>query len=211
MSIHIMRNLNKDLLESTLKAKDVLKDKRILEAFRYVDRVDFVPSEMKEYAYFDKPISIGFWQTISQPFTVGFMLKLLEIDLWNSVLDIWAGSWWTTALLAYITGENWLVTWVEIIPELVDFGNSNLSKYNFKNAKIIQAGKKLWIPGETFDKILVSASAKTLPTDLILQLKPGWIIVIPIKESVWKIQKNLDGSISKSEFPGFIFVPLINW
>lgn len=143
------------------------------EAFRYIDRKDFLREENTNLAYENTPLSIGYGQTISQPYTVAFMLELLDVHVGNKVLDIGSGSGWTTALLAHLAGERGSVTGIEIIPELVQFGGENLARYHFSNTRILQAKEgELGISSETFDRILVSASADMFPTELLDQLKP---------------------------------------
>lgn len=182
------------------------------EALQQVKREDFLPVESKSYAHIDAPISIGFGQTNSQPTTVYFMLKLLDVKSGDKILDVGSGSGWTTALLAYLTGEGGKVIGVEIVPELVKFGQENLSKYNFKWAKIIQAQKGvLGYPSEApYNKILVSASADFLPYELVDQLGFNGKMVIPIKNSIFEVFKDSKGRVSLKEYPGFVFVPLIS-
>lgn len=171
-----------------------------------VDRKDFVLKEYESEAYEDYPLPIGFGQTISQPSTVFFMLKLLNPKKGEKILDVGSGSGWTTALLAEAVGEKGKVFGIEKIPELVEFGKNNISKYNFNNVQILEAGKELGLSKEApFDKILVSASAKEIPQELMDQLKDKGIMVIPVGNDILKIQKK--GKIEKYE--GFVFVPLI--
>lgn len=193
-----------------LIANNVLKSENIISAFGKIDRADFVPEQYLHEAYEDHPLQIGFGQTISQPTTVAFMLELLQPNSGDKILDVGTGSGWTTALLASIVGQKGRVFGVEIIPELAEFGRKNLAKYKFPNAKILQSGEKLGLPMESpFDKILVSAAAEeNLPEDLIAQLKIGGRMVLPIKNSIWKIDKISDNETNKEEFPGFVFVPL---
>src|SRR3989344_1328532 len=84
----------------------VLKSRGIIEAFQRVDRADFVPDEFRDSAYVDEPLPIGYGQTISQPWTVAFMLELLAPEGGESILDIGSGSGWQTALLAYIVSHD---------------------------------------------------------------------------------------------------------
>ena len=176
---------------------------------KIIDRADFVRPIDLPNAYKDMALSIGHGQTISQPFTVAFMLEKLHPVEGDNVLDIGSGSGWTTALLAQIVGDDGQVTGLEIVPELVEFGRKNLQKYNFRNASIKQAENGvLGIPGEKFDRILVSAAATTLPEELTQQLKPGGTLVVPVRNSIFKITKSPNGGISLEEFPGFVFVPL---
>ncbi len=186
-----------------------LRSSRIIEAFRHVDRADFVADRSAIDIYEDYPLGIGNSQTISQPRTVAMMLEMLSPKEGDKILDIGSGSGWTTALLTYIAGESGSVTGVERVSELVRFGSSNLKKYNFKNAKIVQAGDELGIAGEKFDRILVSAAADELPYELIKQLKVGGKLVIPIQSSVFEIIKKESGEFDVNEHYGFAFVPLI--
>ena len=161
-------------------------------------------AEYSDEAYGDYPLPIGHGQTISQPYTVAYMLELLQPERGDRVLDVGSGSGWTAALLASIVGPDGRVWGTEIIPELVEFGRANLAKYNFKNATIERAAG-LGLPEHApYDKILVSAAADDVPDSLLDQLAPGGIMVIPIKTSVWKITHT-----EREEHPGFAFVPLI--
>lgn len=198
-----------DLIEE-LKREGVLKNQDILRAFESIDRKNFVPKEYANEAYNNYPLPIGHSQTISQPFTVAFMLDLLNPQSDEKILDVGSGSGWTTALLAAAVGQRGRIYGVEIIPELVAFGKNNLAKYNFVHASIEQAGKTLGLPEKApFDKILVSAAGESLPEELIKQLKTGGILVIPIKENIWKIKKVTDKETRVEKFPGFAFVLLV--
>jgi protein-L-isoaspartate(D-aspartate) O-methyltransferase len=181
----------------------------IIEAFRNVDRADFVHDRSVEDIYEDYPLGIGLGQTISQPRTVAMMLEMLSPKEGQKILDIGSGSGWTTALLAYIAGESGSVIGVERVAELVRFGSSNLKKYGFKNAKIMEASDELGIEGEKFDRILVSAAAEEFPNGLKNQLKIGGKIVIPVQNSIYEMTKDERGELDVVEHYGFTFVPLI--
>lgn len=199
-----------DKMIAGLKREEVLKNPDVLRAFKNIDRRDFVPEEYADEAYGNYPLPIGHGQTISQPFTVAFMLDLLEPKEGEKILDVGSGSGWTTALLAASVGEKGEVFGLEIVPELVVFGQTNLAKYKFPNASITQAGGKLGLPEKApFDKILVSAAGRTYPNELIGQLKTGGILVIPVKESIWKVKKISAEETQVEKFEGFAFVPLI--
>ena len=187
-----------------------LKSPQIIDAFRIVDRKYFVPKSFFEHIYVDAPLPIGNNQTISQPSTVAFMLE--QLDPWegDKVLDIGSGSGWTTALLCEIVGEEGSVTGVERVDELIKQGRKNLSQFSFEHhCRIQKAGEKLGLPDEKFDRILVSASADKIPEALFDQLKIDGILVIPVKNSIFKFKKISDTYVEREEFYGFVFVPLI--
>ena len=180
----------------------------IIEAFRAINRGDFVPPDALDFAYYDDALRIGYEQTISQPTTVAIMLELLQPQKGQRILDIGSGSGWATALLSFIVGNTGSVTGLEIIPQLVKFGQKNLAKYNFPQSKIMRAGKFLGLPGKSFDRILVSASAKQLPDELVDQLNAGGKMVIPVEYSLMLVEKDLEGNAKQKEIPGFTFVML---
>jgi len=186
----------------------VLKSPMLELALKSVDRKDFMIEEFQDSAYEDHPFPIGFQQTISQPFTVVFMLELLDLREDNRVLDIGSGSGWTTALMAFIVSKVGSVTGLEYIHELVDFGKHNLRKYDFPHTKIIKSKDSIGLEGQLFDRILVSASAENFPHELLLQLENGGRMVIPVGHSIFLVEKDFDGTIYKKEYSGFAFVPL---
>ncbi|EQB34338.1 hypothetical protein M947_11250 [Sulfurimonas hongkongensis] len=207
--------VDRDFKEANNKMVDylvnvgALRSSRIIEAFRNINRADFVVDRNSKNIYEDYPLSIGNGQTISQPRTVAMMLEMLSPNEADNILDIGSGSGWTTALLAYIVGGSGSVVGVERVKELVEFGSTNLKKYKFKNAKIVEAGDELGIPREKFERILVSAAADELPFELIKQLKVGGRLVIPVRNSIFEIIKKEDESFDANEHYGFTFVPLI--
>lgn len=198
-------------LADLLEKGGILKTQAIIEAFSRVDRKDFVPSELQEYAYGDYPLPIAKEQTISQPTTVAFMLELLQPKKGKRILDIGSGSGWTTALLAFLVGKEGRVFGVERVPELVTFGTENLKKYSFSQATIVQAEKTLGLAKEApFDKILVSAAAQSFPEELLSQLKEGGMLVIPVQNAIWHVKKLPQDKTEIQKFEGFAFVPLID-
>jgi len=201
-------NTNEELIRHLID-RGALKADSIIEAFRQIDRIDFVSDSTGSDVYEDHPLSIGFQQTISQPTTVAMMFEMLSPKKGDKILDIGSGSGWTTALLSYIAGETGHVTGMERLSSLVEFGRGNLKKYNFQNAEIVPAGKALGLPGETFNRILVSASADEFPAELASQLKTGGKLVIPVLDSIYEITKKENGELDGLRHYGFTFVPLI--
>ena len=200
-------NSNGELVES-LMANGVLKSKSIRDALLHMDRKDFVLSKYEDLAYMDGALPIGYGQTISQPYTVVFMLELLDVQKGDKVLDIGTGSGWTTALLSYLTGKEGRVVGKELIDELVVMGKENISKYDIANATISKTEGVLGVENEKFDRILVSASANKFPKELLLQMKNDSVLVIPVQNSIYKVRKDKTGGITKEEYYGFSFVEL---
>ena len=202
---------NMDTLVDDMIFSNMLKSPQIIDAFRAVDRKYFVPASFAENAYIDAPLPIGNNQTISQPSTVAFMLERLSPQEGNKVLDIGSGSGWTTALLCHLVGDTGSVSGLERVDALVKQGKKNLAAFNVHSlCSIKQAGEKLGLPGEQFDRILVSAAADEIPEELFLQLKIGGTLVIPVENSIYKFKKVSEEDIKVEEFYGFVFVPLIN-
>jgi len=197
-----------------------LKTPKIIEAFQKIKRVDFLPEDIKDLAELNEALPIGDGQTISQPLVVAFMLEQLQPEKGDKILDIGSGSGWTTALLAEIVGEKGKVFAIEIIPELVEFGERNVEKYNFVKKGVVEfilADGSKGYPNissrpelaEGFDKILASASAREIPQAWKEQLKIGGRIVTPVGSSIWLLIKKSEKEFEEIEYPGFAFVPLI--
>jgi len=199
---------NGELIDSMI-VSGVLKTPRIIDAFKKIDRKYFVPKEFSEHIYIDRPLPIGREQTISQPSTVAFMLELLQPEEGERVLDIGSGSGWTAALLCTIVGESGSVLGLDRVDDLVEQGKRNIGQFDFKQCQIKKADAKLGVPGETFDKILVSASAEEIPEELFSQLKVGGTLVIPVRNSIYRFKKLSPEKIAQEEYQGFVFVPLI--
>ena len=185
----------------------------MLDAFIAIDRKDFVPADMQQYAYENKPLPIGSRQTISQPYTVAFMMELLQPKLGDEVLDVGFGSGWSTGILAKLVGDEGSVCAVEIIPEIYKFGKENLKKYNYTNINFV-LGSWIDIHSQTFDCILVSAATyEPVANQLILRLNVGGRMVIPICNSIGQsirlVIKKSERETIEQNYPGFIFVPLV--
>lgn len=200
------------LLDDLIK-RGWLKTEKIIKAFEEIKRIDFLPENVKDLAELNEALPIGRGQTISQPLVVAFMLELLKPEKGDKILDVGSGSGWTSALLAHIVGKEGKIIAIEIIPELTEFGKKNVKKYNFVEKGIVKFvcadGSRGYENEAPFDKILASASARQVPKAWKEQLKIGGRIVTPIGSSIWLFLKKSDKEFEGTEYPGFVFVPLI--
>ena len=198
--------MNNETMVATLMATRTLITANIIRAFRNVDRSAFVPTDRKEVAYEDRPLRLAVGATISQPSTVAIMIELLQPIEHDRVLDIGSGSGWTTALLAECVGPEGSVIGTEIATALVAVGQRNVA--SIKHAAIIPATAQPGIPGEQFNKILVSAAVQAIPDTLIQQLRVGGTMVIPVRNALHKVVRVSEDDLHTTAYPGFIFVPL---
>ncbi|MFI9487268.1 protein-L-isoaspartate O-methyltransferase [Promicromonospora sp. NPDC052451] len=180
-------------------------------AMRAVPRRDFLPRSQRPFAGQDRPLPIGRGQTSSQPSTVAAMLRLLRVPLGARVLDVGAGSGWSTALLAFLTGPQGAVLGVERDERLAAWGAANVERTGMSWAQVVQAEPGvLGMPREHgWDRILVSASAPALPRTLVSQVGYGGRMVIPVRTSLLLIERLPDGRTRATDHGGYRFVPLI--
>jgi protein-L-isoaspartate(D-aspartate) O-methyltransferase len=176
-------------------------------AFDATPRRDFLPPGVRRRASYDGPLSIAAGQTNSQPRTVDDMLRLLDVRAGQRVLDVGAGSGWTTALLAHLVGPTGSVLGVELEAELVAFGARNLARTDRSWATIRQATPGvLGDPdGAPYDRILVSAEPDELPHELVDQLTDDGVLVIPVAGTMLRVTN--PGAVV-SEHGRYRFVPL---
>jgi len=207
--------LTKEVLIQEILDSGYLKSQDIIEAFLAIDRKDFVVSEYQDETYSNIPLPIGFGQTISQPLTVAFILELLQPQAGEKILDVGAGSGWTSTLLAHIVSQKsgGKVIAIERISELKEFGERNVAKYNFIKKGVIKFicgdGSQGYEKEAPFDKILCSAAVEEIPQAWLKQLKIGGKIVTPFHGEVQLWIKNGEDQFDITRFKGFSFVPLI--
>lgn len=182
---------------------------RVDEAFAAHPRTGFLPERQRRFADRDAPLPIGHGQTNSQPSTVARMLRLLEVPVGAKVLDVGAGSGWTTALLAHLVGPTGSVVGVELEPELAAWGAANLAATGQPWARVVVARPGvLGLPEEgPYDRILVSAEAPALPEELVAQLADDGRMVAPVARGLEVVQRRTGGH-TVTRYEGYRFVPL---
>jgi protein-L-isoaspartate(D-aspartate) O-methyltransferase len=155
-----------------------IKDAAVLNAMRTVNRHEFVPANMGENAYEDRPLPIGYGQTISQPYIVAYMTEVIRPGPGFKVLEIGTGSGYQAAILSTIVKE---VYTIEIVPELGKVSAERLKKLGYKNIQVkTDDGFHGWKEHAPYDAIVVTAAAEFIPPPLIEQLKVGGRMVIPV-------------------------------
>ncbi len=196
-----------------LAAQGVLRDPRIREAFQAVDRRLFLPATIRRAAEVNAALPVGYGQTISQPFTVAFMLNLIKPQPGESVLDVGVGSGWAAALLARLVSPRGRVYGVERIPELLTLARHNLQAAGVANVVLERRdGAQGWPEHAPYACIHVAAAARAVPSALRDQLAIGGRLVIPVGREVQDllfIRRTTATEYEESRFPGFQFVPLI--
>jgi len=185
----------------------------ILNAFRQVPRHLFVPKALQQSAYDDRPLPIGYRQTISQPYIVAFMTDLLDPQPTDTVLEIGTGSGYQAAILATLCAK---VYSMEIIPGLGHEATQRLKDLGYSNVEVqVGDGYQGWPEHAPFDKIIVTAAPRKIPQALIDQLSSGGRLVIPAGpqyggQFLWIVSKDKTGAIHKQRSLPVAFVPMIH-
>lgn len=196
-----------------LLRQEGIKDTKVLKAISQVPRENFIPESEIKYAYENRPLPIYYGQTISQPYTVAFMLSLLDVKPDEKILEIGTGSGYEAALLGELGAK---VYTVERIPELAEYARKNIEGLNYKVEILVGDGSLGWEEHSPYDGIVVSAAAPDIPKSLISQLKEGGNIVIPVgdrfSQKIYHGNKILSYGKPEMEYNvyhNFVFVPLI--
>jgi protein-L-isoaspartate(D-aspartate) O-methyltransferase len=185
-------------------------DDRVLRAMAKVPRHEFVPVEVKPYAYLNRPLPIGFDKTISQPLMVAVMTDLLELRPDDAVLEIGTGLGYQSAVLAELAGR---VYSVEIIEELAQRAVQRLQGEGYNNIDVrVGNGYFGWPEHAPFDKVIVTAAPDLIPPPLINQLKAGGRMVIPVglpdAQRLVVVDKDLNGRVGTKEIIQVLFSAL---
>ncbi len=193
-----MDNPRHQMVQFQLQQRGI-KNKEVLAVMEKVPRHLFVKKEFQDFAYDDRPLPIGYNQTISQPYIVAYMTDRLNISHHHSVLEIGTGCGYQTAILSELAGN---VYSLERITELADSAQQRLYKLGYNNVDVIQGngwnGYKKKAP---FDRIIVTAGANKIPKSLKEQLANGGIMIIPVGRMTFNqflkiVRKDSSGQIS---------------
>jgi protein-L-isoaspartate(D-aspartate) O-methyltransferase len=184
---------------------------RVLEVMGTVPRHEFVPDDVRASAYDDRPLPIGFGQTISQPYIVALMTDLLDVKEGAVVLEVGTGSGYQAAVLAPLAAR---VFTIEIVPELAERARDRLRELAYVNVHV-RAGDGYygWQEEGSFNGIVVTAAASHIPPPLIRQLRPGGRMVIPVGgpffvQQLMLVEKGEDGRVTSRQILPVRFVPL---
>lgn len=199
----------RQMVSQQIEARGI-SDPRVLEAMRTVPRHRFVPPMLQQEAYADTPLPIGYAQTISQPYIVGYMTEALGLPDEAKVLEVGTGSGYQAAVLAKIARE---VFTIEIVSELAERSRDLLSELGYDNVRVRAGdGYRGWPEEAPFDGILVTAAPDHVPPALVEQLAVGARLVIPVGPTgggsrMTIITKTEDGSTVERTLP-VRFVPM---
>ena len=191
--------------------KKGITNKDVLNAIGKIPRHLFIDSSFVKFAYVDKAFPIGAGQTISQPYTVAFQTQLLETKPGDKVLEIGTGSGYQTAILCELGCD---IYTIERQPELYEKTKAFLPLIGYNRVKFFLGdGYKGIIDSAPFDAILITAGAKEIPKELLLQLKAkGGVMVVPLGSGIQimtRIRRLSDDDFEKEEFGQFSFVPML--
>lgn len=184
---------------------------KLMQVMAEVPRHEFVPEEIKEYAYADQPLPIGCEKTTSQPFIIALMLELLDIQPDETVLEVGTGLGYQAGILSRLAAR---VYTMEIIEELASDATRRLAQLSFRNVEVSLGNGYYGLAKHApFDKIVVAAAPERVPPALIEQLKPGGRMVIPLgrageEQKLMAISKDLDSEVRMENKLAVAFAPL---
>ena len=189
-----------------------IRNPAVLCAMRETPRHEFMPPEARRFAYEDRPVPIGYEQTISQPSLVAFMTETLDVSKEHRVLEIGTGSGYQAAVLAAVAKE---VYTIEIVPELARSSAETLKRLGHHNVFTrLGNGYQGWPDRSPFDRIILTAAPPELPQALIDQLKPGGKLLAPVgrtplEQELMLVEKSKGGKITKRSVLPVRFVPMV--
>jgi protein-L-isoaspartate(D-aspartate) O-methyltransferase len=165
------------MVRQQLAGRDI-RSTRVLDAMRKVPRHLFVPEDLRFNAYDDRPLPIGFDQTISQPYIVAYMTEALDLEPSHTVLEIGTGSGYQAAILGVLAKA---VYTIEIVEPLAERARQTLKSLGHTNVRVRAGNGYLgWPEQAPFDRIMVTAAPDEVPPALVDQLKVGGLMAIPV-------------------------------
>ena len=195
------------MVDRQLLARDIT-DPRVLSAMRRVPRDRFVPADQRLWAYDDRPLPIGYRQTISQPYIVAYMTQALQVTPAARVLEIGTGSGYQAAVLAELVAS---VYSIEIVPQLAERAADTLTELGYANVQVKQGdGYAGWPEEAPFDAIIVTAAPDHVPQPLVSQLAVGGRMIIPVgqdRQALTVLVRTTDGVTENTTLP-VRFVPM---
>ena len=197
--------------------KNGIKNEQVIEAISKVPREEFIPQNLKKYAYENRPLSIGYGQTISSPEIVAYMVQIANLTKESKVLEIGTGSGYQTAILSLLCNK---VFSIEIISELAESAKNILKKlgyYTDKNNIEIQVGSGYLTKykDSSFDAIIVTAAPPTIPEHLKKLLKINGRLIIPVGDGLYqqellRITRHENDEFTEERLLDVKFVPMVN-
>ncbi len=206
----LVAQISQDVIDTSAYIGKSELDERVMRVLGTVGRHRFVPSHLQASAYENRPLSIGYGQTISQPYIVALMTDLLELEAGDAALEIGTGSGYQAAVLSRLVSQ---VYSIEIIPELAQSASTLLKRLGFANIEVKNAdGYYGWEEHAPFDAIMVTAASSHIPPPLVSQLKPGGILLIPVGspfqvQQLTLVRKSPDGELTTRQILPVRFVP----
>ena len=196
------------MVADQLRARDV-GDERVLAAVSRVERHRFIPEDARSESYEDHPVPIGYGQTISQPYIVGFMTQALDVEPQHRVLEIGTGCGYQTAVLAELARQ---VFSIEVVPELAAHARETLTDLGYAKVHLrVGDGYDGWPEEAPFDRILGAAAPREIPPVLVDQLADAGILVMPVgdwHQEIRVIQKR-GGQVQSRDVLPVRFVPMV--
>lgn len=205
-----------------LVKEGLLKDPNIVRAMEKVPREEFLPGQGKSYAYVDAPVPIGFGQTTSALHMTALFCEYGGMKLGQNVLEVGGGCGYMSCVYAEVVAPSekdrasWGHVWsAEIVKELAELGKENIERLGYaERVTFFEADASEGIDvKEEMDLIIVTSAAPEIPSQLVAQLRPGGVLLIPVGDvrfyqELIRVKKNKDGSLSNENLGGVAFVPM---
>ena len=205
-----------------LRREGILRDPNVIRAMSKVPREEFLPPDMRSHAYIDSPLSIGYGQTTSALHMTALLCEHGEMKHGQRVLEVGGGCGYMSCVYAEVVAplqeprETWGHVWsAELIHELAEFGRMNVERLGYaERVTFIEADASEGLPTEgSFNLIIVTSAAPEIPSELVNQLEPGGILLIPIGAAMFyqelvRVRKKTDGKLLHENLGGVAFVPM---